>query len=83
MGAGGTAGQLLEGPSFFSTVDGAVTQLKWIDNRSLAIGTSLGYVHIWSIAEVSESFNIYHNSYLLKAVFNHTCKSTLPGPRRS
>ena len=53
MGAGGTAGQLLESPLFFHTVDGAVTQLKWINNQSLAIGTSLGYFHVWSMAEVS------------------------------
>ncbi|KAI1783025.1 WD40-repeat-containing domain protein [Ganoderma leucocontextum] len=51
VGAGGAAGQLLEVPPFFNTVDGAVTQLKWIDNRSLAIGTALGYLHVWSIVE--------------------------------
>lgn len=59
VGAVGAAGQLLEVPPFFNAVDGEVTHLKWIDNRSLAIGTALGYLHIWSMAEVSTSLYVH------------------------
>ena len=47
----GTPGRLLEGPQFFDVVDGSVTQIKWINHNSLAIGTAFGYLHLWSMAE--------------------------------
>ena len=39
---------LLEIPEFYSEVYGAVTTLLWLDEIELLIGTSLGFLVIWS-----------------------------------
>ncbi|PIL27314.1 hypothetical protein GSI_10461 [Ganoderma sinense ZZ0214-1] len=47
----GATGRRLEVPQFFDVVDGAVTQIKWVNHSSLAFGTAFGYLHLWTMAE--------------------------------